>query len=365
MIENFISNLKKSQMKNKAKTNKWHKYLNISVVILIITMLSCTKKIEDFNPIPYSEGTAILCKWKDNKKAALTFNFDDSSNGQATLAVPALNEREMKGTFYVNPGNYDYGRNKSIWEVTVPASGHELANHTMHHAGASTYDETLYEVGEVSRIIWAIRGDAECGSLIAFNRGGGTNWNEEWLAAALTQFCNYDRMEPMGESFDSQSVEAGSTADQMYVLVDQIIQDGRLGRFHFHGIAAENGNPPNDGGLSGVWINEFKALLDKVKNVSDQIWQPTFSEAYKYAKERNNTTFLFNKKDENSYTMSLDCTLDKKYYNQELSIIVCVPKSWSNCNLTYNGSTKNYEVKNGFVVLEIKPGYGPILLEKN
>jgi len=350
------------------------KYLSFNFVLTAILLLSCSKTDDGIYPDPtvvnlssisYKEGTVILCKWKDNKKAALTLNFDDSSNGQATLAIPALNERNMKGTFYVNPGYYTYIANKTIWEALTPETGHELANHTMHHSGASTREETFYEVGEAAKEIWKIRGDADCGSLIAFNRGGGTSWNEQDLADALAQFCCYDRQEPIGESYESLSVDAGSNASQMYAIVPTIIERGRLGRCHFHGIAAENGNPPNDGGESGVWIEEFKSFLDMVKKAGDKLWQPTFSEAFKYAKERNNSTISINKPNDESYSITLNCTLNKQYFDQVLTLVVCVPKTWTKCTVEYNGNNEKYSISDGFVVLNIKPGYGAATITKN
>jgi hypothetical protein len=349
------------------KKNKFHikiRYIMMYFFIALLVTVACKEK-NDIGPIPYTEGTAFIAKWKDNKKAALTINFDDSSPGQATLAIPAMNEKGIKGTFYINPGTTTYASYKDYWEVLAPANGHELANHTMTHTGASTYEETMYEVGEASRIIWGIRGHEECGSLIAFNRGGGTTWNEGYLAQALTEFCNFDRQETIGESYKALSVVAGSSASEMYRIVPDILADSLLGRCHFHGIAANDGDPPMDAGYAGVWIEEFKSFLNLLTNIEDQLWIPTFGDAFKYVKERHNSTLTVNKPDDNTLTLTLDCSLDKKYFDMPLTIILYVPESWTSCTVDYNGSRKSYPVTNGYVMFDAKPNYGQITLSKN
>ncbi len=340
-----------------SKTNKMY------FVIALIVMVSCSEK-EVFNPFEHTENKAIITKWKDNKKAALTLEFDDSTPGQATLGLPALVQRKLVGTWYVNPGGTYYNQYKSFWETVAPNGGQELANHTMTHTGASTYDEVLYEVGEASRIIWKIRGEADYASLIAFNRGGGTSWNEEDLAKVLADFYNIDRQTKLGLTSLGKSVVAGSTSTQMMEIIPKILADSLLGRLHFHGIAEKNGVPPMDFGNAGVWIPEFNLFLDKLKTYENQIWNAGFIQVFKYIKERQNTTLSVNKTSETAYAVFLDCSLDEKYYNEPLTIILCVSKTWNACILDHNGSQKNLSVINGFVMFNAIPNNGQITLTK-
>jgi len=351
-------------MKTKYTLSK--KYTTMYLTLALITLISCSKEnISYSNVIPYSEGTAVIARWKDNKIACLSLNFDDATPGQATLAIPAMNEKKIRGTFYINPGRENFQLNKNVWEISAPANGHELANHTMTHTGASTYDETIYEVGEASKIIWNIRGHDECGSLIAFNRGGGTSWNETDLAKVLIDYCNFDRQEPIGEAFLALSVKAGSNARDMYRIVPELLKTGKLGRCHFHGIAANNGIPPKDSGNAGVWIKEFISFLEMLKLKDNEIWIAPFGETFKYVKERKNSTLNIIKESDVSYALSLNCTLDENYYDLPLTIVVCVPKTWSDCTVNYNGNQESYPVNNGFVMFDAKPNNGQILVAQN
>lgn len=363
MFKNFM-NIK--VFTNMNKMMKYYKTLNVKnmyFIIALIVMVSCSEK-EQFNPFEHIENKAVITKWKGNKKAALTLEFDDSTLGQATLGVPALVKRNLIGTWYVNPGRNHYIQNKSYWETVAPNGGQELANHTMTHTGASTYEEVVYEVGEVSKIIWKIRGQEDYASLIAFNRGGGTSWNEEDLAKVLADFCNIDRQTKLGMPSLGKSVVAGSTSNQMMEIIPKILEDSLLGRLHFHGIAEKNGIPPMDVGTAGVWIAEFNIFLDKLKKYENQLWNAGFIQVFKYIKERQTSTLTVNKTSETVYSLYLDCSLDKKYYDEELTVILCVPKTWSACILDHNGNQKNLSVNNGFVMFDARPNLGQITLTK-
>ena len=222
--------------------------------------------------------------------------FDDNTPGQAQLGVPALISRNIVGTWYVNPGRDGFLDNLNIWENIAPAGGQELANHTMTHSGASSYTEVVYEVGEASEKIWQIRGESNFSSLIAFNRGGGTSWNETDLANVLEEYKNIDRQTNLGIRRLVHSIPAGSNANEMFTIIPEVIRDSIVGRLNFHGISAENGNPPYDWGNAAVWINEFEGLLDKLVAVKDDIWIGGYIEVYKYVKEIRNSKSINSKR---------------------------------------------------------------------
>ena len=71
--------------------------------------------------------------WPETYKGALSLTFDDNAQSQLNNAIPCLDDRDLKGTFYVNPGR------KSTWEEDLPRwqqaskNGHEIGNHTTDH----------------------------------------------------------------------------------------------------------------------------------------------------------------------------------------------------------------------------------------
>ena len=101
-------------------------------------------------------GDPQVMSFRDGTDAAFTMQFDDSMESQARIALPIMNERELVGTFFVNPAHGRYQATKEAWEDICPRFGHELANHTMHHTGAKSHEEAEYEIRRADR-----RADAE------------------------------------------------------------------------------------------------------------------------------------------------------------------------------------------------------------
>jgi hypothetical protein len=126
------------------------------ILFAILTNDGQTDSAEVHNGISIDVVTRIA-EWKGNKKGAFTLSFDDSMISQADVAVPAMLERELVGTWFINPGKEYYLQRQQVWEQILPAAGHELANHTMHHEGAKDLVEAEYEIGESARIIWSLR----------------------------------------------------------------------------------------------------------------------------------------------------------------------------------------------------------------
>jgi len=329
---------------------------------IIISMLfssSCKKnKKEDDNFNPNTDIAIKIAKWQGNKKAAVSLQFDDSTPGQAQLGVPALISRGITGTWYVNPGRDAFIANKNVWENIAPAGNQELANHTMHHHGANSYNDIVSEVGDAAKIIWKIRGDKDFGSFIAFNKGGGTSWNENDLESVLYEYKNIDRQTNLGIRRLAHSIPSGSNANTMFTIIPRVIEDSINGRLNFHGIAAENGNPPMDWGNAAVWIVEFEKLLDKLVAVRDEIWIGGYIEIYKYIKEKEKATVQIQKNTESDYTVRLTSDTDPLYFDEELTVVAAILGDWETCEVSYNGESKTYKVKNGNVTFDAKPNKG-------
>ena len=81
--------------------------------------------------------------WPGGARAAVSLTYDDGLNSQLRYAVPALDSRGLKATFFVTEENMD-GR-VADWQA-VAASGHEIADHTVDHPcslgrfGAAQFD---------------------------------------------------------------------------------------------------------------------------------------------------------------------------------------------------------------------------------
>ncbi|MGD0003123.1 MAG: polysaccharide deacetylase family protein [Anaerolineaceae bacterium] len=78
--------------------------------------------------------------WPGNYQGAISITFDDGLQSQLQFAIPALNERGIKATFYLNPrGSEEDVANSDSWLkvlepwIAVHQVGHEIGNHSLMH----------------------------------------------------------------------------------------------------------------------------------------------------------------------------------------------------------------------------------------
>lgn len=85
--------------------------------------------------------------WPGECQGAVSLSFDDGTENQLQRAVPMLDERELRGTFYVPPKGDDYLARHAPWRA-VAAKGHEIGNHTLSHTCSRNFrSEIRPEVG--------------------------------------------------------------------------------------------------------------------------------------------------------------------------------------------------------------------------
>ncbi len=70
--------------------------------------------------------------WPGECRAAVSLSFDDGALSQIELAVPMLNEADLRATFYLNPRGDDFLEKLAPWRAVAKA-GHEIGSHTMSH----------------------------------------------------------------------------------------------------------------------------------------------------------------------------------------------------------------------------------------
>ena len=70
--------------------------------------------------------------WPDGCRSAVSVTFDDGRPSQLDVAVPLMDERGLRGTFYVPTRQGEALDAYKPW-VEVAAAGHEIGNHTKSH----------------------------------------------------------------------------------------------------------------------------------------------------------------------------------------------------------------------------------------
>ncbi len=80
--------------------------------------------------------------WPEGRSGAVSVTFDDGSDSQLQQAVPLLDERGLRATFYLIPTGERWERNRAGWQAAA-ARGHEMGNHTLSHICARGFRDTL------------------------------------------------------------------------------------------------------------------------------------------------------------------------------------------------------------------------------
>ena len=71
-------------------------------------------------------------------QGGVSLTFDDGVPSQLEKAVPALDECDLQGTFYLRPNGGNWAKRLAPWRE-VAANGHEIGNHTLSHTCSSNY----------------------------------------------------------------------------------------------------------------------------------------------------------------------------------------------------------------------------------
>jgi peptidoglycan/xylan/chitin deacetylase (PgdA/CDA1 family) len=242
--------------------------------------------------------SAAAKPWPNDAKAAVVLTYDDALTSQLDNAVPALDRRGFKGTFFLsNVKQADVPR----WRA-VAGAGHELANHTIFHPcsaktvswdrrytlEAYTPASMLAEIRQQNVLLTAIDGRGRhgfgppCGETMA----GGKDYLEPLRAANLVSYSRGVGVRPADLSADVSEIDLmhipsrgfpeGVTGAQLINFAEQARAGGGMAVFAFHGV---------DGDYLRVSGEAHEALLDWLYVHRQEIWVTTLQDALDWAKD--------------------------------------------------------------------------------
>lgn len=295
-------------------------------------------------------GDTTVAVWKHNARGAFTMSFDDSMETHARVAMPAIIQRGLVGTWFINPGLARHQAHSKVWEMDGPRNGQEYANHTWEHIGAKDYREAEFQIGACARYIWALRGP-DASKLLAFASGGGTTWSISDLEREEIKH-RYHSITRSSEL--SARTDLGVDGDKLIAKARESIDDGRWVAIHFHGIGDE-------------WLSidsaGFIRLLDYLKDHKDKIWSAGWSAAYQYAQERDHARVDLLETSAARIRINLTTGLSPELYAEPLTLTTQVPAGWSTVAVKQNGQSKTIHAQSGMLQYEAVPDRGEIELQ--
>ena len=305
-------------------------------------------------------GDTRVAKWKGDKTAAFMLMFDDSWPSHFQVAVPALEERGMTATFYINPGKGEYKACSNEWVKAVWRKGMVYGNHTYAHGSVTNAVQAEAVIAkcndEILRIV-----PGRTPRLISYGQPGVDKWNvkPDEMKAILGKHHLISRP----DFKDHGAVYHWQTAEQMLALADKAIASQGVEYLVVHGVERITPN----WGYQDFWALKqavFFAVLDGLKARRDdgKLWITDHISAHQYETERNTAMVQIIATKPNGIQMKLTCEADPQFYDEPLTLITRVPANWSACVFSQGGAHTVLKISEGLVCYEVLPDGKPFAL---
>lgn len=226
--------------------------------------------------------------YPDDCRGAVSLTFDDGGPSQLERAIPLMEERGLRGTFYVSVKVDDYVKRLEPWGA-VAEKGHEIGNHTKSHTCSRNFSDGPDAKGLERSTLEEIEVDLLAAEAILRERfpditersfaypcymthvGAGLTRQsyvpivaKHFVAGRATgEYAFFNS--PVNQDLhclNCQPVERMPGAEMMG-LVELAVRRGHWLIFAFHSI---------DGGRLGASEFDFKLLVDHLAEHRDRIW---------------------------------------------------------------------------------------------
>ncbi len=282
------------------------------------------------------------CRFKDDKKAAISLTFDGASRKQYDFALPLLEKYNFKGTFYIPvnaiPNSPDDGvkaQNSPGWEdlKNIAAKGHELGNASMNYYPVNQQPEAkLPELINAPIAIIKEKTGVEV-ETFGLPAGGGTD--------AIRKMILEKHLGVSLWRIGFGSVKDSAKAEDIF--------ESRFARRDDVALLINC----ND-------ASEFETFLKKLKSYEDQIWVDTYASVCKYIILRDQGNLSI--KSENAGMITAELKSPRKETGKtELTIRYNSPAA---INVIQNGKPVKVVNENGSSRFNILPGEFTINVSK-
>jgi len=237
-----------------------------------------------------SSGVRAFSGWAGGARAAVSLTFDDAPPSQLDHAIPAMDRRGLRASFYVNPGpGSRFAGAIERWRE-AHARGHEIGNHTVLHPCSGSFpwiqpDRALelWSLDDIERDVLAARQYLEslvpgigavsfaypCGQTFV-GRGAG---RQSYVPVIARHFSV---ARGLGESANDPAMcdlhclsawmVQGVTADALIEMLQPSVELGHWAIYCFHGVGGDH---------IAVTADAFAGLVDYLADRSDEVWTDT------------------------------------------------------------------------------------------
>lgn len=253
-----------------------------------------------------------VADYRDNKKCAISYTFDDGLEEHYTLVYPELEKLDFKGTFWICGKIIEYedaqlGKPRMTWLQLKEMSdkGHEISSHGWSHLNLK---------GKSCR---QIRPELEKNdSIILFHIGKQPVtfcYPGNYMDKKAVRLASRNRVATRVTQYAIGGEKAQSTPEKLDKWVNDLLVSGEWGVTMTHGITK--------GYDFFADPTVFWNHLRNVKKREKDIWVDTFCNVGAYVKERNNVQ-LDIAKDTLSYKVTPHLKLDNRLFTVPLTMVI-------------------------------------------
>ena len=307
---------------------------------------TCYRLMEDIilNTLPATQEVSIA-RYKDGKRCATSFTFDDGNRDNYTIAAPELEKRGMRGTFWLNCATIQGEVNGKDYRMTwddvcdLHNKGHEMSNHGWSHKNLTkiSIDEARIEIEKNDSAIFAHTGVKPVTFCYAYNLR-----NEE-----LEKIAEIGRV---GTRKFEYGFGEKSSDEELREKMDKTIKNRGWAVWMTHGITSQYDHFKDP--------SRFPAFLDYVKEREGAIWIGTFKDVAAYIAERDAITLNVVKKGK-KLIVTPSLALDAALFNMPLTMCI---NNVSAIDAVQDGKKLTAVYKDGRAFIDINPHGGKIII---
>jgi peptidoglycan/xylan/chitin deacetylase (PgdA/CDA1 family) len=284
---------------------------------------------------PETMGEAVVCPWRGDKLAALSFTIDDNTAPDVDWWLAQSAKRDIPLTWFLISGKINQDSYAGTWELwrKVLAQGHEVGSHTVTHlVGAddpATWKGIDWEYNESKVQLEAGLPGHKIGFL-AYPGGKNMPLNNHdvaagrYLAARGVQGVINPR-----QGFDYMNIssigrpnlgESSAVWSDLRGLLDSQVNKG-LGYggwavLLFHAVQPKR-------------VDEATAMLEFAADNRAQLWVDKFGDIARYGQERDTSSLITTTTAVDHISFTLTDRMDDAYYDYPLTVKVRVPDAWT------------------------------------
>ena len=316
--------------------------------------------------------------WKNDKKGAISFTFDDGAIGAFIYAAPCLDSVNLKATFFV------FTDTTSIYDAPLASlglmreyqnKGFEIGSHTVDHdnLGQLTADQNFQGVT-----------DALCNAVTTLNQ----RFNQKTFSLSIPfGSFRYETLPYLAKYFyTARSSQYGynlATPFDFYTLKSRPVLSSTLPSFidslvantekygyylplMYHNILNEPFNA--DSLIYTVSLDNFKQTVDLV--TKRDVWIDTYQNVYKYIRERNAVKHTIATSSDEKFSFISDDNLNDSIFNVDLTLKIKLPAFLSGDSVTVikGDYAKNVKVisvlESNYIYYNSVPNRTPISISK-